>query len=97
MEYELLTATQQLIDRNEIQILCFGLCVLTLVLAGIVGGIIMLHSTHKIMGSSRLYRHRKPVDGWDKTFYPVAILLIIGIFVVSWFLYQLSLGIIPFV
>ena len=97
VEYELLLASQQLIDKSEIQIVCFGLCLLMLVLAGVVGGIIMLHSAYKIVGSSRLYRTRQPIDGWDKRFYPAAILLLIVIFVVSWFLYQFSLGIIPFV
>lgn len=96
MEYELLTVTQRLIDLPEVQTVSFGLCLLLLVLAGVVGGIIMLHAAYSVLGSSRLYKYRKPVDGWNKRFYPAAAILLILIFVVSWYLYQFSLGIVPF-
>lgn len=97
MLYDLLSITQQLIDYDEVQIICFGLCAMTLGLAVIVGVIIMLHVAYKIGGSPRLYGRRTPIEGWDKRFYPASAVLIIATFMVSWFFYQLSQGIIPFI
>jgi hypothetical protein len=54
--------------------------------ACVVVVILMLHTLHVLGTKTPLYKNRKPVEGWNKRFYPVGGLMVIFLLIMMWLL-----------
>lgn len=88
--------TELLISMPEVQALCAGLYGVTLLLLLCVIGIFISHSAFVVFGSKLMYRRKKPVEGWNKHFYPAIFALMIIVCGVAWVFWQLSQGVMLF-
>ncbi len=48
--------------------------------------ILLLHTLHLMGTTTPLYKKHRPVDGWNKRFYPVGISMVIFLLILMWLL-----------
>jgi hypothetical protein len=48
--------------------------------------ILLLHTLHLLGRDTPLYKHKKPVEGWNKKFYPTSTFMIIFLLILMWLL-----------
>lgn len=81
-----------LLDYDEVRLL-FGLSVLVIYV--VIAALILLIVLHSLYGFTRdmpLYRRRPPVDGWNRRFYPAAVMLLMLLACMAWLASRLSRG-----
>lgn len=93
---DLLLIVQELLVIQEFQILmqlCYYACLILLTLLLFV---FIAHSAYIVLGTKLMYRKKKPIDGWNKKFYPSLLTLTVFVGGVTWLFVQLSQGVVPF-
>lgn len=63
--------------------ICIGIAGL---LAAVILVVVLLHTLQVLDKRTLLYRGKKPIEGWNRQFYPASIVMIIFLLILMWLL-----------